>query len=145
MGFGRHRPMRLGAAAASASDSLGRLRLTLCSAGVDKFEHLRAFEQSLFCFEHIGDAIGRGPKAANYSLGDGAFGRLPSVRPRKPRRPRPSTPAASSSLKFQSVSASHARVGFADDLAQAVAIGQRKIEKLDEAGQLGRHFDGGCG
>ena len=40
---------------------------------------------------------------------------------------------------------SEAGVGFADNLAQAVAVGQRQIEKLDQAGQLRWHLDGGGG
>ena len=36
-------------------------------------------------------------------------------------------------------------VGLTDNLAQAVAVGQRKIEELYQAGQFGRHFDRGSG
>ncbi len=43
------------------------------------------------------------------------------------------------------MSTGHAGVGFADDLAQAVGVGQRQIEKFHQAGQFGRHLDGGGG
>ena len=110
--------------------------------GVDEVEHPGALEQSFFRGEHIGDAIRR-QRVAGTMACEIARSASSSVKPRR-LAAMASTPLASS-WSLMVWRAGHAGVGFLDDRAQAVEVGQRQVEELDQAGQFRRHFDRGRG
>src|SRR5208283_4208388 len=110
--------------------------------GVDELQHFGAFQQGFFGLENIGDAIGRKREASDHGLRGGTFGGLFGEASEICGH---GIDAVGVKLELQGVSAGHASVGFADDFAQAVFVGQGQVEELHEAGQFGGHFDGGSG
>src|SRR5208282_778244 len=110
--------------------------------GFHEIQHFGALQQRLLGVENIGDAVGRKRHAAHDSLRDhafgGFFGQAAEIAGHR-------VDAIRVELEFQGMGSSHAGVGFADDFAQAAAVGEREIEKLYQSRKFGRHFDGGGG
>ena len=98
---------------------------------VHELQHFGALQQSFLGFEHIGDALGRKRQATDHGLRDGAFGSFFSQTAEISGH---RVYAVGVELELQGVGTGQSGVGFADDFAQAVAVGQRQIEEFDQAG-----------
>ena len=109
---------------------------------VYELQHFGALQLRFLGVEYIGDAVGRERQASDHRLRDGSFGgffgKAAEIGGHRVH-------AIGIKLEFQGVGTGQAGVGFADNLAQAVAVGQRQIQKFHQARQFGRHFDGGSG